>query len=118
MNKVRNSAILGVFILFGTCLTVAGQNTDCPADKVCISREAAVKLLQADDRAKALEAENAVLKQAVEDHKAIETTLKIELAKMSGELTGSQQMNVRQTAIIDVLIKFVRPKKVGLINLF
>jgi hypothetical protein len=83
---------------------------------VCITREAAVKALEDSDKVKALEAENKVLKQAVNDQREITTTLRVELGKMTGELTGSQQMNVRQTAIIDVLLKNVRPKKFGIIN--
>lgn len=92
------------------------QVSECPTDKVCISKDAAVKMLQDADALIAVKLENTVLKTAIADQKDVITNLKIELAKMSGELTGSQQMNVRQTAIIDVLLKNVRPKKIGLIN--
>jgi len=108
---------LAITFLFAV-IGVNAQTVTCPVDMVCITKTAAIKALQDSDKVIALEAENAVLRQAVADHKDIETNLKIELGKMSGELTGSQQMNVRQTAIIDVLLKNVRPKKIGLINLF
>lgn len=108
MNK------LCLLIIFGLCgvVGVSGQvNLDnCPADKVCISREAAVRLLAADDRAKALEAELVVLKQAVEDHKKIETDLKIELAKAIGEKTGLEKNAVSDRAIIDLLLRSVKKK--------
>lgn len=87
-----------------------------PQNCVLITREAAIKALEDSDKVKALEAEVIVLKQAVNDQREITTTLRVELGKAMGELTGSQQMNVRQTAIIDVLLKNVRPKKFGLIN--
>lgn len=107
--------ILLTFIFIGA-VTVNAQ--ECPHSSGCvtISREAAVKMLADSDKVTALEAENAALKQAISDQKDVITNLRVELGKMSGELTGSQQMNVRQTAIIDVLLKSVRPKKIGLIN--
>ncbi len=97
-------------------IPITAYSQECPQNMVCITREAAVKALEDSDKVKALEAENKVLKQAVNDQREITTTLRVELGKMTGELTGSQQMNVRQTAIIDVLLKNVRPKKFGIIN--
>lgn len=87
-------------------------------DTVTISRDAALKCLTDSDTVKAQATEITVLKQAISDHKDVQTNLKIELAKMSGEKTGAEQMNVRLTAIVDILLKSVRPKKIGLINVF
>lgn len=108
--------LLFLLLLIFLASVGAYSQTPCPEDKVCISREAAIKALQDADEVIALRSEVKVLKDAVNAHKDIETTLKIELGKITGELTGSQQMNIRQTAIIDVLLKNIRPKKFGLIN--
>jgi hypothetical protein len=112
---VRRILILLTFTLF-LSVGAYSQTSECPSDKVCLSREAAIKALQDADEVVALRQQVQALKDAVQAHKDIETNLKIELGKAMGELTGSQQMNVRQTAIIDVLLKNVRPKKFGLIN--
>ena len=105
-------------IVFFACAVSAMSQTcqEQPQNCVLITREASIKALEDSDRVKALEAEVIVLKQAVNDQREITTNLKVELGKAMGELTGSQQMNVRQTAIIDVLLKNVRPKKFGIIN--
>jgi hypothetical protein len=95
---------------FMLTLAASAQAPDCPAGYVCITRQAAIESLQRDDHAKAVEAENMVLKQAVEDHKKIETDLKIELAKTVGTLTGSQQNEVANRAIIELLLKSIKKK--------
>lgn len=115
-QRTMHNLLLIVAVLLMAAVAAAAQTNDCPADKVCITRDAAIKMLQDQDDLKAVKAENATLKQAIADHKDVEANLKVELGKAIGELTGSQQMNVRQTAIIDVLLKNVRPKKIGLIN--
>lgn len=89
----------------------------CPVDKVCISPEAAKHYLQIDDENKALKAENATLKDSVKVIKEELTKTQIELAKEVGENTALKSTAVRMDAIVDVLIKQARPKKIGL-NLF
>jgi hypothetical protein len=95
---------------------VAGYAQECPAGKVCISPEAARKALEDSDTAKAQAVEIRVKDDAITAYKAELATLRTELAKAVGEKTGAEQMNVRLTAIIDILLKSVRPKKIGLIN--
>lgn len=110
---------LGILFLSGVFVVGAGaQTTDCPADKVCITREAAVEMLRAKDENtalknlnKALEDENKVVKEEL-------VKTQIELAKTTGEKTQLEASLVRYNAIMDVLIKNSRPKKIGLINLF
>ena len=100
-------------------LLLAGMVSSASAqEQVCISREAATSCLTAQDRAKALEAENAALKQAIADLKDEISTIKIELARTTGEKTQLEATLVRYNAIMDILIKSARPKKIGLINLF
>jgi hypothetical protein len=110
---VKQFLILALLILAGA-LTAHAQT----GETVTISKEAAVKCLQDSDRVKALETENAALKQALDDEKKLYTDLKVDFAKVSGEKSQLEADRVRWTAVIDVLIKNSRPKKVGLINLF
>lgn len=112
---MKKTLILAILIAFAA-IAGAAQTTECPVDKVCISREAAVKALQDDDKVKAQTAEISVKDQAIAELKKEIARMQIELAKSTGELTGSQAMNARQHAIIDLLLKSVRPKKVGFIN--
>lgn len=111
--------ILGVFaLLLVFCGTyhVSAQSGECPADKVCISREAALKALHDADQVKADEVAIAGYKQAIEDLKAELNKMRVEFASVSGENTALKQNAVSDRAIIDILIKQVRPKKIGLIN--
>lgn len=103
-------------ILFASAVTYSQTVTDCPHPSGCVvmSREATVKLLQADDRVKALEAEVAALKDAVAKHKDIETDLKVEVAKVMGENTALRQNDVSNRAIITAMIPMLRQKVVGI----
>jgi hypothetical protein len=114
MSIFKPRPILGIFafafvFLCGT-YHVAAQSVECPPDKVCISLEQARQALLDSDTVKAQASEIAVLKQAVEDHKKLESDLKIDLAKMTGEKTGADQMVVRLTAITDILLKNTKKK--------
>lgn len=88
----------------------------CPANLVCISREAALKALADSDRVKALEAEIKVKDTAIDGLKAEISNLRVEFARASGELTGLKTSAVRDGAIIELLLKNARPKKFGIIN--
>lgn len=90
--------------------------SDCPPDKVCISREAAQKALADADRVKALEAETQVKDKAIEDLKILLADMRVEFARCSGEATILKQRAVSDAAMIELLSKLVRPKKIGLIN--
>jgi predicted Mrr-cat superfamily restriction endonuclease len=121
MSIFKPRPILGIFfviflVVFCGTFHVAAQAVECPAGKVCISVEQARQALLDADAVKALTAENAVLKQANVDHVKLEADLKIEMARIMGEKTGADQMVVRLTAVVDILLKNVRPKKIGLIN--
>lgn len=86
------------------------QQAECPPGMACLTREAAVKALQAGDRAEALEKEVEVKDAAIEQLRAEIFRLQRELAVMSGEKTGHEQMVVRLTAIVDVLLKGQKKK--------
>lgn len=96
---------------------LAGYSQDCPPDKVCITPEAARKALRDADENTALKAEIQVKDQALIDERGVSTGLKIDLAKMTGDKTGAEQMVVRLTAIIDFMLKNGRVKQNGIFNI-
>jgi len=108
----------GVGGVSGQAAAGAAMGPSCPVDKVCISREAALKAVADADKVKALEAEIAVKDQAFADQKDLLNKMRIEFAEKAGENTALKQNAVSDRAIIEILLKSVRPKKIGLINLF
>lgn len=94
------------------------QSPECPANLVCISPEAARKAVNDAAKVTALEAEGKAKDQAIADLKALLETARIEYAATKGENSALKQNAVQDRAIIEVLLKSVRPKKIGLINLF
>lgn len=90
----------------------------CPADKVCISPEAARKAINDAAKVTALETESKAKDQAIADLKTLLEAARIEYAAAKGENSALKQNAVQDRAIIEVLLKSVRPKKIGLINLF
>lgn len=111
--------------------TVGGyaQTNDCPPNLpqtvVCVSRPAFERLLKSDD-------ENAGLKETIKardaqiaSRDALIVTLtnekvdfQVKWAQAVGENTELRASRVRDQAIMDILIKQARPKKIGLFNLF
>lgn len=108
-------SILAVVLFFAAAQTVAAQ-TSCPPDLVCITRDAALKALADADRVKALEAEIKVKDQAYADLGKLLNDMRVEFARCSGETTILKQRAVSDAAMIELLSKLVRPKKIGLIN--
>lgn len=123
------------FLGVGTALSQAATS-QCPSGLVCLSQQAAN---QAAANARELEATKqkvSVLETALTDKDKSIQELKetndknvadlkdamhkteIELASTKGQLIGAEAQVTRQTAIIDLLLKYARPKKIGLINLF
>jgi hypothetical protein len=105
---------LVAFVLF--VVTSSAQSVDCPPDKVCISREAALKAVADGDTVKAQTAEIAAKDKAFADLLAELNKMRAQFAEVSGENTALKQQQVRTDAIIDLLLKNVKPKKIGLIN--
>lgn len=109
-------AVIGVIPFLAT--TSSAQTADCPADKVCITRDAALKSLADADKVVAQAAELKVKDQAIDDLKTELNKMRVEFAEKSGENTALKQNAVADRAIIDLLLKNVRPKRIGLINIF
>jgi len=107
--------LMGLFFVFAIG---ANAQSACPTDKVCIDKARAQYYLKLDDENKALKQENATLKDSFNTVKDERDNLKVELAKSVGENTALKSTAVRMDAIVDVLLKQARPKKIGLINLF
>lgn len=126
------------FIIFFTyvyAVNISAQ-TVCPDGMVCISKAAANQAAENARELTATKAKVATLTEAltekdkiIADNKAVadknEADLKerlhkteVELAAKTGQLIGAEANSVRQLAVIDVLLKNTRPKKIGLINLF
>ena len=105
---------LAVFAIFA--VETNAQTAECPADKVCVTVEQARQALIDADTVKAQAAEIKALNDAIDQYKAEIANLRIELAKMTGDKTGAEQMIVRLTAIVDFMLKNGRTKKYGLIN--
>lgn len=104
-------------ILFFSC-AVAVFSQDVPCSGVCVSREAAIKALNDSDRVKALEAEIKVKDASYATLRDALNDMRVEFARASGELTGLKTQAVRDAALIEMLSKMVRPKRIGFINLF
>lgn len=88
----------------------------CPADYVCITVKQAQDALIDSETVKNQAQQIDDLGKAIDGYKDEIAKLRIEIARLTGEKTGAEQMNVRLTAIIDFLLKNGRIKKYGIIN--
>jgi hypothetical protein len=113
---IRLLIILAVTIWLSLTASNVSAQTECPPDKVCLTIEQARQALIDSDTVKAQQVEIKAQKDAIELYKAEIANLRIELAKMTGDKTGAEQMIVRLTAIVDFMLKNGRTKKYGLIN--
>lgn len=88
----------------------AGGTDICPQDRVCITVEQARQALIDADTVKAQAVEIKALNDAIDQYKAEIANLRIELAKMTGDKTGAEQMIVRLSAMVDLLLKSTKKK--------
>lgn len=112
--------ILGAITIL--LFSIAGHAQDCPADKVCISPEAARKAVETAAERDALRIEVQALKDAINGREAIAdkpavkgykdiiNECKVEFARVSGEYTGFKMGAVRVDAAFDTAIKNTRKK--------
>lgn len=110
------SVFITIFFACVVCIDISAQSVECPSGMVCISEAAARKALETSDALEAEKKLSAAKDQAINDLKNEIDRMRLELAKAIGEKTGSEQMVVRLTAIIDFMLKNGRTKKYGLIN--
>ena len=83
---------------------------ECPADMVCITRQAAITAVENAEKVKALEAEGKAKDQDIADQKDVISKLKVEYAEKVGENIALKQNAVSDREIINILIKGQRKK--------
>lgn len=112
-NKIQCGLVFAAIIF--TAQIISAQ-VPAPEDKIQISRAAAEKCLKDADRAEALEKELAVKNKAIEDLKLEVENLRRQLIEASTTASDLKQQAIRDAAIIELLLKYARPKKIGIIN--
>ncbi|MER3478846.1 MAG: hypothetical protein C4287_23265 [Leptolyngbya sp. ERB_1_2] len=90
----------------------------CPPELVCITREAALKAIADAERVEQLQRERAEYEKAISQLKAEISRLQTEYAAATAENSILKQRAVSDAALIEMLVKRTRPKKIGLINIF
>lgn len=131
--KRSNFVVLFVAMVLAMAVSASAQS-QCPDGFVCISQAAANQAAEnarelAATKEKVVTLEGAIVDKdkTITDNKAAAakneadlkealTKTQIDLALKTGQLIGCEANSVRQLAVIDVLLKNVRPKKIGLIN--
>ncbi len=129
--------VVAVFCLFAVSTLYTQSPCDgvaMPTGTVCLPQEAANRAAQLvreaaakDEKIKVLESAIAETNKIVDTNKATAAkneadlraalhSTEVQLAAKTGQLIGAEANSVRQLAIIDVLLKNTRPKKIGLIN--
>jgi hypothetical protein len=97
--------------------TVGAYAQECPPDKVCISREAAITAVTNAEKVVALETEGKAKDKALVDMLAELNKMRESFAYTSGQLTKSNQNEVADRAEKELLIKTCKkPNKYGLVN--
>lgn len=115
-DYIRFIAILAILIWLSFTASNAFSQTD---DKpICISRQAAETCATNAEKVKALEAQIQTLEQALKDKDGIINGLKVEVALKTGQIISNEQTLAQNRAIIEAMLKLIRPKRIGLINIF
>lgn len=115
MKELIRFIVILVIALWMSATFAQAQTDDKP---ICISRAAAESCATNAERVKALEAQILVLENALKDERKISEGLKVEVALKTGRIIALEQNDASNRAIIEILIKNARPKRIGLINLF
>ena len=102
--------VLTMFFMAAGAAIANGQAADCPANMVCLSRQAAEKALADSDRVKALESEIKAKDDAIAGIRGELNNMRIEFARVSGENTGLKSNAVQDRAIIAELLKYAKKR--------
>lgn len=114
-NLFRFLSILAVTLWLSlTASNALGQDEP----KICISRAAAEACATNATKVSALEARILLLETALRDKDKIIEDLKVDGALKTGRIIALEQNDASNRAIIEILIKNARPKRIGLINIF
>ena len=97
--------LFALSIVFFALSIAAMSQTECPQGLICITPSQARTALENADKVVALENENKVLTQAINDLKAEVNKMRVEYAEKVGENTALKQNAVSDRAIIEILLK-------------
>jgi hypothetical protein len=117
MRKSWITALLTVLIAVGMAPASFGQTAQCPPNLVCITPAAARKALQDSDTVKAQAVELDNLKTVIiPDLRKQLDDMRLEFVRADTKATALEKQAIRDAAIIELLLKMVRAKKIGLLN--
>jgi hypothetical protein len=108
-----------IIIVFLTVSALSQQQAACPSPNGCIliTREAALKALQDSDAVKAQGVELDNLKTVIiPDLRKQLDDMRLEFVRADTKATALEKQAIRDAAIIELLLKMVRAKKIGLVN--
>jgi predicted nucleic acid-binding Zn-ribbon protein len=92
-------------------LNIAGQDaTPCPADRICITREAAIAAAEAAKERDALKLQKTADDKAFDDLRKELNEVRVRLGFAQGEATALRQNAVQDRAIIAELLKSTKKK--------
>ena len=114
---MKKLILLAVFLLCGS-YAYGQTETPCPADKVCVSREAAIRAVTDAKTVDAQKVEIDALNKAIADYKQQLADMRVQFAEASGENTILKQQQVADRALMTVLVQNTKKKRFGLINIF
>jgi len=124
MNSVQKLFLKTVLILITLVILIGraqAQTDPCPpmpAGYICVPRAVGVKALEDADARAALEKQVKAQDDAIVGYKDELEKMRIEFARVSGELTATKQTQVRDAAIIEMLLQNVKKKRNALITIF
>ncbi len=109
MQKKRVLKALALVIAFwALCVAANAQTaspTPCADNCVTISREAAIKAVETAKELDAMKVQKIADDKAFEDLRRELNDIRVKFAAVSGELSGVKQAQVRDAAIIELLLK-------------
>jgi hypothetical protein len=110
--------ILCLFVVMSASVSAMTQVTTepCPAGLVCITPEAARKALLDSDTVKAQSVNLAVKDTVIADLRKHLDDMRLEFVRADTKATALEKQAIRDAAIIELLLKMVRAKKIGLLN--
>lgn len=110
MRYVSIKVLFAIIFLGCVCAIDISAQTECPVDKVCISREAAQKAIENADKVIALETESKAKDDALAGFRGELNAMRIKFAEVSGENSALRQNAVSDRAIITELLKYTKKR--------
>jgi hypothetical protein len=109
--------LLCTIVVFIAGVSANAQQSACPLGMVCISPQAARQALLDSDTVKAQAVELDNLKTVIiPDLRKQLDDMRLEFVRADTKATALEKQAIRDAAIIELLLKMVRAKKIGLLN--